>query len=237
MTVIIGHGTTVTSTQFPDGGIVSVNVSLQKNLQRLYQLGSKDPYDNFINQSTNIQLVVYGKDSEGERGTIALAVSPSTTCVDTTGIAISVSFASCIVDEALSSFNTYYLTGYSYQKDNLGVGQETWSLTTKPTIPGYTGTIVMIRGLAEGAISVNPDSLGATEMGLIIDSTASDDIITSDPIITNETGNVQGNSTGDYDKQRAVIATSVGGSTSLGSSVAGKSGSANINSPVTPVFT
>ena len=43
-----------------------------------------------------------------------------------------------------------FITGFSYSKDFQGFGQESWSLTGKPQITGFTGNIAFIQGFSEG---------------------------------------------------------------------------------------
>lgn len=235
MAVIIGGGTTVVSTQFPNNGILSVNFGFQPNVQRLYQLGSFSPYDTFVQSTRTIQLNVYGSRPDGAGGSVALDVTPSTSCVDAGSVSITVNPASCVT--TLTPFTEdYFVTSYSYQKDNLGYGQEAWSFTSKPIIPTYGGDIVMLRGIAEGTIATGDGTMSAAQMGVVIDETASND--SNGANIEGENGGVQAGSpgVGNFDIQRYIIATTIGASIGLNTAIDGLTGQASINIPTTPVF-
>ena len=165
-------------------------------------------------------------------GSVPFAVPPSTSCIDTGAVSITVNPASC-VGSLLPFVDNYYLNSYSYSKDNLGFGQETWSFTSKPIIDNYGGTIVMLRGIAEGTISTGPGIMTPADMGVVIDDPASNDAFGAP--IEGESGSVQAGTPGigNYDIQRYVIATTVGGSKGKG---AGADGDVSISIPVTPVY-
>lgn len=235
MGVIIGSGSTVTSPQFPNGGILSVSFGFNPQVQRLYELGSFSPYDSTVQKTRTIQINVYGKKASGAGGSATMDISPSTTCEDAGAVSITVTPASCLTS-LLPFTGTYFLTGYSYQKDQLGYGQESWSFTSKPIISGYTGTIVMLRGIAEGTISTGAGVMAASEMGVVINEAASNDAYGAN--IEGESGSVSAGTPGlgNYDIQRYIIATTVGASTGSGALVDGYAGQANIQIPMTPVY-
>jgi len=234
MSVIIGAGTTVVSTQFPNDGIVSVNFGFQPNVTRLYQLGSFTPYDSYTTRSRTLSVTAYGSKRDGTGGTAQHDVSPSTTCTDAGTINITINPASC-VSSLVPFVDDYFVNSYSYQKDNLGFGQETWSMTTKPIISTYTGTIVMLRGIAEGTVSTGNGTMDPALQGIVVDDTASND---TSGEITGESGSVQAGSpgVGNYDITRYVVVTSIGGSIGSNSSVDGLSGNASVSIPLTPVY-
>lgn len=235
MAVIIGAGSTVTSTQFPNGGIVSVNFGFQPSVNRLYQLGSFDPYDTDVQKKRTIQLNVYGVREDGSGGSTPLDVSPSTDCTDAGNVSITVNPASC-VGSLLPFTDDYFVNSYSYSKDNLGYGQEAWGFTSKTVIPGYTGSIVMLRGIAEGTLSTGPGTMDPGDMGLTVNESASNDVLGAP--IQGETGSVQAGSPGigNYEISRHVIVTSVGGSIGKNDSIDGLTGQASIQIPLNEVF-
>jgi hypothetical protein len=235
MSVIIGAGSTVVSSQFPNGGIASVNFGFQPNVQRLYQLGSFNPYDSFVQKTRTLQLVVYGKRPDGAGGSLPLDISPSQSCVDAGTVNITVNPASC-VGSLLPFIDDYFATGYSYSKEALGYGQENWNFTTKPKIPGFTGTIVMLRGIAEGTVGTGDGTVPAADMGVVINETASNDALGAN--IEGESGSVQAGTPGigNFDISRFIIATQVGASTGKATAIDGKTGQANVQIPMTPVF-
>jgi len=130
----------------------------------------------------------------------------------------------------------YFVTGYTYTKDNLGFGQESWSFTSKPEIPGFAGTIVMLRGIAEGTIATGDGNMTALQMGVVVDEAASNDALGAP--IEGESGSVQGGTPGigDFTVQRHIIATSIGGSIGKNTTVDGLVGQASIQIPMTPVY-
>jgi len=148
---------------------------------------------------------------------------------------IRVSPASCV--GSLSDFIAdYFLTSYSYSKDNLGTGQETWALTSKPDIPGFGGTIVMLRGIPEGTIATGAGIMTPAQMGVAIDEIASNDSFGAP--IEGDNGSVQAGTPGigNYDVQRYIIPTAVGGSIGKNSSVDGYSGAASVSIQMNPIY-
>lgn len=131
---------------------------------------------------------------------------------------------------------TYFLNSYSYSKDALGTGQETWSYTSKPEIVNYNGSVVMLRGIAEGTVNVGPEVMDAIDQGVLVDDPASNDALNVQ--ITGEVGNVTGGTPGlgTFDTQRFIIATQVGGSKARGIGADGLVGEASVSIPITPVF-
>lgn len=235
MAVIISAGTTIVSTQFPNGGILSASFGFQPNVQRLYQLGSFDPYDTQVQRTRTLQLNVYGSRPDGAGGSVALDVSPSVSCVDAGTVNITVNPASCV--SSLTPFaNDYFVTSYGYQKDNIGYGQESWSFTTRPIIDSFTGTIVMLRGIAEGTVATGDGTMNAADMGVTINESASNDSLGAQ--IEGENGSIQAGNpgVGSFDIQRHVVVTQVGNSVGKNTTIDGLTGQASINIPMTPVF-
>lgn len=235
MAILIGASTTVTSTQFPNDGITSVSFGFQPSVNRLFVLGSFTPYDTFVESTRSLQLGIYGTTAGGGGGTLPLDVTPSTSCEDADGVTVTVNPAAC--GTTLTPFTeTYFLTSYSYQKESRGYGQESWSFTTRPIIDNFAGTIVMLRGIAEGTIATGPGTMTAVQMGVVVDEAGSNNAL-GDPI-QGENGSVQAGSPGlgNFDIQRFIIATEVGGSMGLDPTIDGLTGQASVNVPMTPVF-
>lgn len=235
MAVIIGSASTVVSTQFPNGGIASVQFGFNPQVDRLYQLGSFSPYDTSVTRTRTISLTVYGQRPDGGGGSLPLDVTPSVTCVDASTVNITVNPASC-VDSLLPFAGDYFLNSYGYSKDNLGYGQETWGFTSKPDITDFSGTIVMLRGIAEGTLSTGAGTVPAASMGVVVDEAASNDSLGAQ--IEGESGSVAAGTPGlgTFDIQRYIIATSVGGSIGKNSSIDGLAGEASVSIPLTPVY-
>lgn len=201
----------------------------------MYQLGSFQPYDSFVQKTRTIQLTVYGERPDGAGGSQPYDVSPSVSCDDAGTVQITVNPASCVA--SLVPFTEdFYLNSYSYQKEALGYGQESWSFTTKPLIPGFTGTIVMLRGIAEGSLTTGGGTMDPPDMGLVVDEAASNDSTGTE--IQGESGGVQAGSPGigTYEFTRFVVVTQVGSSIGKSPAIDGKVGNASISIPLTPVF-
>jgi hypothetical protein len=233
--VIIGAATTVVTPQFPNGGIVSVQFGFNPQVERLYQLGSFNPYDTTVTRTRTLSVNIYGSKPDFTGGSVSHDVTPSTSCVDANTVNITVNPASCVAS-LLPFTGDYFLNSYSYSKDNLGFGQETWSFTTKPIITGYTGTIVMLRGIAEGTITTGPGVMDPQYMGVTVDETASNDSLGAQ--IQGESGSVQAGTPGigEYTIERYIIATAVGGSRGKDTTVDGLTGNASVSIPLTPVY-
>jgi hypothetical protein len=214
---------------------VSVSFGFQPNVQRQYQIGSYQPYDSFVQKTRTLQINVYGQRPDGAGGSSSLDVTPSTTCEDASTVNVTVNPASC-VGSLIPFTEDYFISGYGYQKEALGYGQESWSFTSKPVIDDYTGTIVMLRGIAEGSISTGDGAVPSASMGVVVDETASNDSTGSE--IEGESGSVQAGSpgVGDYTIQRFVVVTSVGASVGKSTSIDGLTGQANISITNTPVY-
>ncbi len=235
MAILIGAGTTVAATGFSSGGILSVQFGFNPEVQRLWELGSYSPYDTFVKKTKTISINVYGTRPAGGGGSTAIDVTPSITCADAGTVSITINPASCAA--SITSFvDNFFVTSYSYQKENIGYGQETWAFTSKPVIPDYSGTIVMLRGIAEGQIATGEGTMTPLQMGLVIDEAGSNDSLGAN--IEGESGSVQAGTPGlgNYDVQRYVIVTSIGGSTGKSSAVDGYMGQASVQIPMNPVF-
>lgn len=147
MVVIIGAGTTVTSDKI-SSGFVSVSFSVSPQVERLFQLGSFDTFDVNITTQESASINSYGGAST------PIALAPSTSCADSSArMDITITPAPCTGSTnpiIRTGANALFITGFSYSKDYQGYGQESWSLTGKPIIQGYTGSIAYIQGFSEG---------------------------------------------------------------------------------------
>lgn len=148
MTVIIGAGTTVTSDKI-SSGFVSVSFNLAPQVERLFQLGEFNAFDVNVTTQESASITSYG----GASTTVALA--PSLACDDSSArMDIVITPAACgggaVETITRTGNNALFITGFSYSKDFQGFGQESWSLTGKPIIEGFTGSIAFIQGFAEG---------------------------------------------------------------------------------------
>ncbi|MCK5016495.1 MAG: hypothetical protein KAS32_05415 [Candidatus Peribacteraceae bacterium] len=232
--VLIGQGTYVSIPSiFPDGGFVSINFGVDPQMQRLYELGNFQPYDTYTQRQRSFSLTAYGKRENGTGGSTQLNVEPSVTCASPTPIVIDVTPASC--GYTIVPFSgDYYPSSYSYTKENLGWGQESWSFVTEPIfdIP-YAGTVLFIRGIATGQVSTGAGQLDPVDQGIVYDTAASQD--SNGDFIDGESGSVAAGfpGLGQFNIQRELVVTYVGGS--VGKSD-GYAGAANVTIPMQTIY-
>lgn len=233
MAVIIGGGSSITTTLFPNGGIASVSFGITPTVNRLWQLGSFSPFDTITQNQRNLSINAYGANQAGVGGSQSQALTPSTTCVDAGSLTITVTPGSC--GTAVSPFtDTFFATGYNYSKsDKTGYGQESWSFVSKPIVPDYSGTIVMLRGISTGQHQTGTGVATTAQMGVVVDDAASRDSLGN--WIEGESGSVSAGfpGLGNYDFTREVVYSQCGGSTG---EIDGYTGTASVQIPMTPVY-
>lgn len=238
MAVIIGAATLVTTTLFPQGGLVSVNFGYRADLSRLWELGSWVPYDSYVQHQRELSLTAYGRKENGQGGSQVFSLPPNTTCDDATSVSIEVSPGACGV--AIAPFQEdFYPSSYSYSKENFGFGQESWSFASKPVVSSYSGQIYLLRGISTGQINANSASQGLTgqmepvDMGVVINDTSSRD--SNGDYIEGYSASVSAGATsiGQYELQREVVVDSVGGSIAKSD---GLRGQCSITIPNNPLF-
>lgn len=178
MVVIIGAGTTVTSSII-SGGFVSVSFSLSPQVERLFQLGSFDAFDINLTTQESASITNYGGAST------PVSLAPSTACVDSTAsMDVTITPAPCTgasTPISRTGPDALFITGFSYSKDFQGFGQESWSLQGKPIITGFTGSIAFIQGFSEGNRLTGPDIVSDDGITLV-------DSATSTPGLVDATG-------------------------------------------------
>lgn len=232
MAVLIGSATTVDTTLFPSGGITSINFGLKANFNRLWQLGSWSPYDTQTTQQRELSLVGYGKQEGGQGGSQSFDVTPTLSCSDATSVSIAVNMGACgvVIDPFTDDF---FPSSYSYSKDNLGFGTESWSFTSKPIIDTYNGSIYILRGIAQGQVLTGDGMMAALDTGVVVDDAASRD--SNGDYIESGSGSVAAGTPGigDYSVQREVIVTSVGASEGKQD---GLKGASNVSIPNTTLY-
>jgi hypothetical protein len=134
MAVIIGALTTINI-----DGVVSAQWALQPQINRLWELGSWDPYKTVVTTLKTISLTTYA-------GAISTKdLSPSNSCSDS-GATLDVNIDPETCGAAVTGIDdTFYLTSYSYSKgDHIGYGQESWNGQTWVAYGGSTGDLVYI---------------------------------------------------------------------------------------------
>ena len=213
MGFVISAGTLVTGM----GAAISVNLDLSPQIQRLYALGSSTPYNRLLISQKRLSVTSYGGS-----GTPTYDVSASEGCDDANTIPVAVTATAC-GGGSVGTSDDWYVTGYSYNKDPQGWGQESWTMVTAPE--GDDGasvvTATMIRGIAEGTATTGGAAAGVTFVGTTVDG---------------ESIQVQAGSPGIGRADTAVFGevSSVGGGTT-GQGL-GLTGSANVSIPYSPLY-
>lgn len=162
MGVIIGSMTTVSI----DGtdGFQSVNWAIQVQPNRLWELGSWDPYKTQVTKIITVNVTTYASAIS------TVTLSPSTSCTDSTARKnVGISVSACGPTSAISfSESGMFLMSYSYSKgDPSALGTESWSFQ-KWVDAAVTGTYLIsidaptavIQGKAEGNKTGNVSNLG-----------------------------------------------------------------------------
>ena len=159
MAIIIGAATQVAG-DFQ--GAVSAQWGVQPQINRLWQLGSWDPYRTQVTTTNNVSVTVYA----GGGPTINLA--PATSCSDSNArFNITISPGTCGGKGAnLGISGRFYLMSYSYSKgDAIGLGQQSYSGNLWPGGTGgapsganveYTDApTLVLQGRTEGNITAD----------------------------------------------------------------------------------
>jgi len=158
MAIIIGSNTQVTGDV---QGVISAQWGISPQINRLWQLGSWDPYYQLATRVTNVSLTVYA----GGGPTINL--QPAAACVDSAAkLTITIDPGSCgTVPVGLGGNFTVYLSSYSYSKgDALGFGQQSYSGQDWPGGAGAGGgatvefadaPTVVLQGRADGTSTID----------------------------------------------------------------------------------
>ncbi len=152
MSIIIGSATQVLIGGKSDG-FQSVQWSIQVQNNRLWQVGSWNPYATQVTKTLNVSLTTYASVL-GE-----VILDPSSDCTDSTAnkdIIINPQFCGVAVD----TFNetSMFITSYSYSKgDPNSFGTESWQFTkwvdsnvTGTDIINTTAPTAVLQGITEG---------------------------------------------------------------------------------------
>lgn len=213
MGFVISAGTLVTGL----GAAISVNLDLSPQIQRLYALGSSTPYNRLLISQKRLSVTCYGGS-----GTPTYNVAASVGCNDANTIAVSVNATACD-GGSVGTSEDWYVTGYSYNKDAQGWGQESWNMVTAPEGDDGSSTVIatMIRGIAEGTATQGGASTGVTFIG---------------STVPGESIQVQAGSPGigrADDSLFGEVSSVGGGTTGQG---LGLTGSANVTIPYSPLY-
>jgi len=223
MSVIIGSMTTVNI----DGidGFHSVNWAMQVSPNRLWELGSWNPYRTQVTKIITVNVTTYA-------GTIStMVLSPSTSCIDSTARKdISISVDVCGPTSAIDfSEDDMFLMSYSYSKgDPMAFGSESWSFqkwvdadAAGAEFLNVLAPTAVIQGRAEGSETGNAANLGI--------------VFQADGQVTGQQGSVSAGfpGIGNADETIYGLVIQVGGG-SLEDS--GKTGESNATVPHNPLY-
>ncbi len=226
MVVIIGAGTTVTS-NIITAGITSVSFSLSPNIERLFQLGSFDPFDTNVTTTESISLSNHGG------GSSTVTLTPSVSCTDSSAtMDVTIVTAPCQGSATTinrTGANALFITSYSYSKDFQGFGSESWSLQGKPIIAGFTGNVSFIQGFSEGNRLTGSDIV--SNDGIVLTGSVSPN--TNDATSQNISVSAGSPGLGQDDTQEFGKITQIGGGVGKED---GKRGTASANVPHQLVF-
>jgi len=163
MAVVIGSMTTVNIGG--TDGFQSVNWATQVSPNRLWELGSWDPYKTQVTKTLTVNVTTYA-------GTIsAMTLSPSTDCTDSSAKQeVSISVAACGAGGVTVDFSEsdMFLMSYSYSKgDPTAFGTESWSFqkwvdadASGDEFLNISAPTCVIQGKSEGSRSGNATNLG-----------------------------------------------------------------------------
>ncbi len=168
MSVIIGSATTVLIDGVGDG-YQSVNWNINRQPNRLWELGSWTPWKTQVGATVTVSVTTYA-------GVLTSVSLPAvTSCVDSSATKNVLINASTCGNSTTKTINYagMYLTSYSYSKgDPIGFGTESWSFqkwidsgvggNSFITVPVPT---LVVRGQTEGS-RVGDVGNGSTDLGL-----------------------------------------------------------------------
>lgn len=195
--VIIGSGTIVA---FGSGACVqSANWAFNPGKQDAFCLGESAPDEDrrVFKPSQTLSLTVYASSGE------TYDTEASTTCLDAGTVSASVSPSVCGSASIAGATGDWWVTSYSYSKEDAGApGTESWSLTKwkdlDVTLTGAVYPSAILRGISQGQSS-------GPETGIILDVEAS-----------SSTGSVSANGFGKGYAYDHGTVTRVGGGSSTG---------------------
>lgn len=226
MVVIIGAGTTVTSSIITSG-FVSVSFSVSPTVERLFELGSFDPFDINVQTQESISITNFGGAST------PLTLTPSTSCDDSTArMDVTITPAPCTGSTTpivRTGADALFINSFSYSKDFQSFGQESWSLQGKPLLVGFTGSTAFIQGFAEGNQLVGADIVSDDGVAL----TSSTGVGSFDATARNLQVSAGSPGLGQDDTQEFGKVTAIGGGVGKED---GKRGTASANVPHQLVF-
>jgi len=224
MSIILGTMTAVTIDGSSDG-FQSINWNINRQPNRLWQLGSWDPWKTQVSATLTVSVTSYA----GALSSVAL--QPAFNCDDSTAQK-SISIVASACDPGISvniDEDAMFITSYSYSKgDPVGFGTESWSFQ-KWIESGVVGSefismptpTAILQGISEGSRSGDVVNLGV--------------LFSSDGLVTGSQGSVSAGipGVGSITNVELGIVTRIGGG-DLESG--GKTGQSSASIPNTPIY-
>jgi len=168
MAIILGTSTTLLIDGTSDG-FQSVSWSISRQPNRLWQLGSWDPYRTQVVATVNVNVSSYAGALTSLNSDI---IRPSTSC-EFSPARKSIQLVAYACDPTNNvdiDYSDMYITSYSYSKgDPTGFGTESWSFQTwiDPNLSGSEFLSIptpshVLQGISEGQRSGNVTNLGVS---------------------------------------------------------------------------
>jgi len=193
MAVILGAMTTVTI-DGESNGFQSISWNINRQPNRLWQLGSWNPWRTQVGTTLSINVTSYAEALD------PIDLEPSTSCVDSTAVKrIVINADTCSPGGAINvDEDKMFLNSYSYSKgDPIGFGTESWSFqkwiesgvagATFINIPDPT---YVLQGRSEGTRNGDVGN-GTTDMGVrFIGEGGPGGLAYADHVVVGQTGNV-----------------------------------------------
>lgn len=202
MGLVIGA---TTSVSFGAACVTSVNWGASTNSQRLFCLGSWTPHLVISKPTATLSITVYAPGP-------SYGTAPTTSCANANSITAGVSPGACGDGGAESAGGSWYVTSYSYSKDDATMpGTESWSM--QQWIGALQPKYVM-RGITEGQ--------GSPGSGITFTTTDGEA----------STGSVSAGGFGRADTLVTGVVSAVGG----GSSAAGTTGQGSASMSYTDLY-
>jgi hypothetical protein len=234
MSIILGTMTTVNVDGYIDG-FQSINWSIDRQPNRLWQLGNWTPYRTQVGATISISLTAYAGRL------IPVTLQPATSCANSTATKrIRFSASACGPGESVSIDEIMYINSYSYAKeDPTGFGTESWSFQ-KWVDPQDYGTLpsayfiligvptYVLQGVTEGSRSGDVGN-GTTDLGVRFLSPE------NTHVVTGQTGSVSAGfpGLGNADEISLGIVDRIGGALL---EAGGRTGRSNATVPHQPLY-
>jgi hypothetical protein len=153
MGVILGTMTQVIIGGVSDG-FQSINWNIGQQPNRLWQLGSWQPWNTQLSATVSLSVTAYAGALPTEN------LQAATSCEKSTAVrTVILNAAACGPGSVNETFEDMFITSYSYSKgDPVGYGTESWSFQAwiETDVSGYINTpapSTVLQGISEGSLS------------------------------------------------------------------------------------